>query len=178
MVACFAAGIILVRKLKKKSLYWQAGIPLCIILGIIAISLVIFTFYEPSNPALRPLGNALTVEMIGYALLPAAAVYFLRFWKNTFGNISDASFTVYLVIGAIGGIFLLYLLCSAITFVLSQTPQHYDVFQFSLGSLIVLLCAFFYGAILLPLIGWVFLKLGFACRTPPKEPENNSVTAP
>ena len=171
MVASFSASIFLVRKLKKRSLYWQAGLPLCIVIGIIATSLVIFTFFESSNPALRSLGNALTGEIIGYAILPASAVYFLVFWKKTFGNISGNTITISSVIGVIGVMFLVYVLYSMITYLPPQAPIRYDIFQFTPNSLIALVCAFFYGSILLPVIGFTFLKLGFACRKKPTEPE-------
>ena len=179
MVISFIASTFLIRELKKRSLSWTAGLLLCIVTGIIALSLVSITFYELTYPlSLKPFTYAIAGEMIGYALLPASAAYFLSHWKKTFDNISGTVLAVFSLIGCIGGMFLLLIPGEIIPKIQSQTPRYYDVFQISLGDLFVVVCLFFYAAILLPYIGLTILKISYDCWNSRKQPENTPVTPP
>jgi hypothetical protein len=144
MVVSFIASIFFIRELKKRSLPWAAGLPLCIVTGIIALSPVLITFNELSYPlSLKPFTYAIAGEMIGYALLPASAAYFLYHWKKIFGMIPGTDLAVFSSIGCMGGIFLLLIPGEILPKIQSQTPQYYDVFQISWGGLFVVVCEFF-----------------------------------
>lgn len=173
IIVSFAGSILLVRMMKKRSMYWQAGLPFSVLTGIITTAYVIMTFYEPSNPALRCLAYALIAGILGHAMLPACAVYFLNYWKKTCGSISDADIRLSSSVGILGLVFLVCVLFYAITYVPPPVfPYHDNFLNFTLADVLILLFGLFYGAILLPAVGLLFLARGLEYRKLPSEPDD------
>lgn len=176
IVSCVGSTL-LVWRMKKRSLYWLAGLPLCIITGIIPIFYVMFSFHDPLNPALRYLANALIAEIIGYAVLPACAVYFLKYWKKTSGRLSDADILLSSVVAIAGLVFFIGLLFYAITYVpLPVSPYHDNFLNFTMTELLLSLFGLFYGGFLLPAVGVLFLAHGLEYRKASSNTDNNPVT--
>lgn len=178
IVAALYASVTLVRELKKRAESRQAGLPLCIALGIIAVSLVLFTFSDPADPVRKYLGIAVVSGFIGYGLLPAGAAYFLMYWDNPLNTASRGIRTAVAALGIVGMLCTTCLVCIMITATPSGTPQHYDVFQFDTSTLFFLIGSLIYGAFLLPFIGVVFIRTGLACRTAETEIQKKPVTPP
>ena len=175
MIIPFAGSTLLVRRMKKRFLRWQEGLPLCIILGIIGILLVISTFYEPSDPARRPLISALIGAILGYLALPACAAYFLNYWGKTCGSISATIIRVSSAIGIAGLALLIGLVWYMITSVPPPTSPYHDNFMnFDPAGLLITLAGLFFGAILLPAIGLLFLARGLEYRMIRSEPDSES----
>jgi hypothetical protein len=161
MIIPFAGSILLVREMKKRSLHWQKGLPLFCIMGIIAFLLVTFTFYEPSDPARRSLISALIGAILGYLALPACAAYFLNYWGKTCSSISAPVIRVSSAIGIAGLALLIELVWYMITYVPPlASPYHDNFMNFDPTGLLITLACLFYGAILLPAIGLLFLARG------------------
>jgi len=181
MIVSFAGSVLLVRRMKKRSLRWQDGLPLCFVMGIIGVLLVIYTFYEPSDPARRSLISAIIGAILAYAALPACAAYFLNYWGKTCGNISATIIRVSSAIGIVGLAFLVGLLWYMITYVPPPTSPYHDNFMnFNPADVLIMLVGLFYGAILLPAIGFVFMARGLEYRKIPPEldPEDHALIIP
>jgi hypothetical protein len=165
MIVLFAGSCLLVRRLKERSLCWQAGLPLCILTGIITLLMVIYTFYEPSSPVFRVLLNAVVGAILGYAALPACAAYFLYHWKQTCGGVSGRDVLITSAIGIIGLGFLLAVLVYMITYIPPPSSADHDNFlNFTPADMLILLFGLFYGAVLLPVVGLIFLVRGLEYR--------------
>ncbi|MGD0079754.1 MAG: hypothetical protein ABSB80_03785 [Methanoregula sp.] len=181
MIVSFAGSVLLVRRMKKRSLRWPDGLPLCFVMGIIGVLLVIYTFYEPSDPARRSLISAIIGAILAYAALPACAAYFLNYWGKTCGNISAPIIRVSSAIGIVGLAFLVGLLWYMITYVPPPTSPYHDNFMnFNPADVLIMLVGLFYGAILLPAIGFVFMARGLEYRKIPPEldPEDHALIIP
>lgn len=173
MIVSFIGSILLIRKMKMRSLHWQAGLPLCIISGIIATLYTIFTFYEPSNPSLRPLAYTITGGVLGYAVLPACAAYFLKSWGKTCGGVSDTDIYFSSIVAKLGlGLFVCVLIYAIAYVPPPVSPYHDNFLNFSLADSLIVLIGLFYGAFLLPAVGLLILARGLRCRKYPKEPDD------
>jgi len=171
-VSC-AGGILLVMRMKERSHDWKAGLPLCILTGFISASVVVDTFYEPSIAGLRPLAYSLVAGVLGYALLPACAAYFLFAWKKTGGVLRRTDIPVTAFVGILGILFCSALLVVSITDVPSpSSPGHDDFLDFSPAGAMVTLFGLFYGAVLLPVAGLIFLARGLEYRRAFLEPDS------
>ena len=109
----------------------------------------------------RSLISAIIGAILAYAALPACAAYFLNYWRKTCGSISATIIRVSSAIGIIGLAFLVGLLWYMITYVPPPTSPYHDNFMnFNPADVLIMLVGLFYGAILLPAIGFVFLARG------------------
>lgn len=172
MIVSFIGSVLLIWKMKMRSLRWQAGLPLCILSGIIATLYAILTFYEPSNPALMPLAYTITGGVLGIAVLPACVAYFLKSWGKTCGGVSDTDIYFSSIIAKLGLGLFVCVLVYAITYVPPPvSPSHDNFLNFSLADSLIVLFGLFYGAFLLPAFGLLILARGLLYRKYPTEPE-------
>jgi hypothetical protein len=158
--AC-AGSILLLWEMKKQLMRWQAGLPLCITIGIITLSLAVFSFAEPSDPVLRLLGLSITTIMIGYAVLPFAAIYFFN--NITTGGVakSGTKMSFFSLMGLCGpSVLILSWLMSLYESLTTVQPARMDIWQFSLIDVLIILLYLLYGLVLLPITGILFIILG------------------
>ena len=115
--------------------------------------------------------NAFIGAVLGFALLPACAVHFLKYWKESCGGISITTIKFSSSVGFIGIGYLICLLVYMITNVPPPTSPYHDNFMnFSQGDTLIILFGLFYGAVLLPAVGLIFLARGLEYRKHTTEP--------
>ena len=155
-------AIQIVREMKKQGLKWVAGLPICVIIGVILVSTVL-------GSAIVPLASSLGLAVIlGYGVLPLPLAYlFWNFTTTTQPEDSEIKSTgdLSLVFGLIGVVVFVLLILATVTDVPRPppSPNDHSDHMFDFGSPLVLfdiLLAFIYGAILVPYLGVKIFDLG------------------
>ena len=170
MAASFCGTLLLIARLRARSLPWWGAVPLACTTGFIAVcSLLAMVFLPAIPPGLQALPMMGAIP--AFIFLPAAAWYLLRDRNAICGGIS--AFAVRSV-GAIGLAGILILAAMVIVPVLSPapppSPYHDDFLNFSPAEAVLLLFCIAYGAILLPVAGLILLRQGLRCRFPEPGP--------
>jgi hypothetical protein len=167
MTGSFVGSLILILRLRGRALPVYAALPLCSITGFIAIMYILLTFYEPSIPGLRPLALTITGGILGFAVLPAGAAYFLNFWSGTC-PVAKTYLQLLKGIGILGLLFFAGIIADAILDTPASSSQYHDNFlNFTPAGAALTLFGLLFGAVLLPVAGLVILRYGMKYRSIP-----------
>jgi|WetSurMetagenome_2_1015567.scaffolds.fasta_scaffold26284_3 hypothetical protein len=155
LLVSLIGSILFVREMKVQSLRWKAGIPLCVLLGIIIVSGVLYESLQV--PGFQQYFGF--IALAGFVALPYPVTYLVRDIRSSaFDKIHSFSNNVGIV-GLVLSVLLLLL-----SFLMSSLSS-FVAFLF----LIIFFC-FFHVLILMPLTGAKLFQLGISfSKIPPAE---------
>lgn len=153
LLVSFAASVLLVREMKRRSPRWMFGLPLCVLEGATALSALFSTFLNPAGGS-GAIGYVFLVFFIAIPLLPFLSALLFYPLKDIAGESLSGS----MILSTGAGMAAILFFC--VSFLLpspyAASPYYDSMWNFGYAGLLMLVYLFF----ILPVPGLLMIRLG------------------